>query len=54
MSTTPIASNQPLAALTSEIFPGEVFAATGDFDSGIRQLLPRYDDRKTGIQAPSF
>jgi tRNA (cmo5U34)-methyltransferase len=25
-------------------FPGEVFANTADFDSGIRQLLPRYDE----------
>lgn len=28
----------------SQIFPGEVFANTADFDSGIRQLLPRYDE----------
>jgi tRNA (cmo5U34)-methyltransferase len=27
-----------------EIFPGEVFANTADFDDGIRQLLPRYDE----------
>lgn len=26
------------------IFPGEVFANTADFDLGIRQLLPRYDE----------
>ena len=25
-------------------FPGEVFANTADFDTGIRQLLPRYDE----------
>jgi tRNA (cmo5U34)-methyltransferase len=25
-------------------FPGEVFAKTADFDAGIRQLLPRYDE----------
>jgi tRNA (cmo5U34)-methyltransferase len=28
----------------SQIFPGEVFANTVDFDSGIRHLLPRYDE----------
>ncbi|MBF2065195.1 MAG: methyltransferase domain-containing protein [Calothrix sp. C42_A2020_038] len=28
----------------SQIFPGEVFANTSDFDAGIRQLLPRYDE----------
>ncbi|WP_414529101.1 class I SAM-dependent methyltransferase [Nodularia chucula] len=27
-----------------QIFPGEVFADTADFDDGIRQLLPRYDE----------
>jgi tRNA (cmo5U34)-methyltransferase len=27
-----------------QIFPGEVFANTTDFDMGIRQLLPRYDE----------
>ncbi|WP_414567146.1 class I SAM-dependent methyltransferase [Nostoc sp. CCY 9925] len=26
------------------VFPGEVFANTDDFDTGIRQLLPRYDE----------
>ncbi|MBC1238435.1 trans-aconitate 2-methyltransferase [Nostoc sp. 2RC] len=26
------------------VFPGEVFANTDDFDIGIRQLLPRYDE----------
>lgn len=26
------------------IFPGEVFANTADFDQGIRQLLPNYDE----------
>lgn len=26
------------------IFPGEVFANTADFDDGIRQLLPNYDE----------
>jgi trans-aconitate 2-methyltransferase len=29
---------------TKTIFPGEVFADTGEFDSGIRKLLPRYDE----------
>jgi tRNA (cmo5U34)-methyltransferase len=28
----------------SQIYPGEVFANTSDFDAGIRQLLPRYDE----------
>jgi tRNA (cmo5U34)-methyltransferase len=28
----------------SQIYPGEVFANTADFDDGIRQLLPRYDE----------
>lgn len=28
----------------TQIFPGEVFANTADFDNGIRQLLPRYDE----------
>ncbi|MBD2341188.1 class I SAM-dependent methyltransferase [Calothrix sp. FACHB-156] len=27
-----------------QLFPGEVFANTADFDTGIRQLLPRYDE----------
>lgn len=27
-----------------QLFPGEVFANTADFDLGIRQLLPRYDE----------
>ncbi|MBG1269329.1 class I SAM-dependent methyltransferase [Nostoc sp. WHI] len=26
------------------VFPGEVFANTADFDTGIRQFLPRYDE----------
>jgi tRNA (cmo5U34)-methyltransferase len=26
------------------VFPGEVFAKTADFDTGIRQVLPRYDE----------
>lgn len=28
----------------TQIYPGEVFANTSDFDAGIRQLLPRYDE----------
>ncbi|HEY9612747.1 hypothetical protein [Allocoleopsis sp.] len=35
---------QTSAAQPKEIFPGEVFANTADFDSGIRQLLPRYEE----------
>lgn len=27
-----------------QVFPGEVFAQTKDFDTGIRQLLPQYDE----------
>ncbi|MEH1951033.1 MAG: class I SAM-dependent methyltransferase [Nostoc sp.] len=27
-----------------QLFPGEVFADTADFDTGIRQLLPRYNE----------
>lgn len=27
-----------------QLFPGEVFPNTADFDTGIRQLLPRYDE----------
>ena len=29
---------------TKEIFPGEVFASTTDFDTSIRQLIPKYDE----------
>lgn len=35
--------------LSDEIFPGEVFASTGDFDSGIRQLIPYYDEMLAAI-----
>ncbi|MFE1745877.1 class I SAM-dependent methyltransferase [Coleofasciculus sp. H7-2] len=31
------------------MFPGEVFANTADFDTGIRQLLPRYDEMLDAI-----
>jgi len=34
---------------TTDIFPGEVFANPADFDSGIRQLLPRYDEMLNAI-----
>lgn len=31
------------------LFPGEVFANTADFDSGMRQLLPRYEEMLSAI-----
>jgi trans-aconitate 2-methyltransferase len=37
-------SNSTASPARTEIFPGEVFANTADFDSGIRQLLPKYDE----------
>ncbi len=40
---------QASAAEPKEIFPGEVFASTADFDTGIRQLLPRYDEMLDAI-----
>ena len=40
---------QTLAVQPKEIFPGEVFANTADFDSGIRQLLPRYEEMLEAI-----
>lgn len=52
-SSTPETSAQNHPATTEgaappeelqQIFPGEVFANTADFDTGIRQLLPRYDE----------
>lgn len=36
-------------AESKAIFPGEVFANTADFDNGIRQLLPRYDEMLDAI-----
>lgn len=39
MSSHPTDRQHPKA-----IFPGEVFADTNDFDGGIRQLLPNYDE----------
>jgi trans-aconitate 2-methyltransferase len=50
--TTHSSSNQPPQASAAEpakIFPGEVFADTADFDTGIRQLLPRYDEMLDAI-----
>jgi tRNA (cmo5U34)-methyltransferase len=41
--------SQASTANPKEIFPGEVFAHTTDFDSGIRQLLPRYDEMLDAI-----
>ena len=47
-SSTPETNTQTEGVASSEepqqIFPGEVFANTTDFDTGIRQLLPRYDE----------
>ena len=34
---------------TLEIYPGEVFVDTADFDSGIRELLPKYDEMLDAI-----
>lgn len=33
----------------TQLFPGEVFANTADFDTGIRQMLPRYDEMLDAI-----
>ncbi len=48
----PSTGTQHSSAETPEskaIFPGEVFANTADFDDGIRQLLPRYDEMLDAI-----
>ncbi len=37
-------SNSTVSPAGNEIFPGEVFVNTADFDSGIRRLLPKYDE----------
>ncbi|MCU0543641.1 MAG: methyltransferase domain-containing protein [Oscillatoriaceae cyanobacterium Prado104] len=37
-------SNSTASPERTEILPGEVFANTADFDTGIRQLLPKYDE----------
>ena len=39
-----LSSNSAQTAQPQTIFPGEVFANPADFDPGIRQLLPRYDE----------
>ncbi|MCY7384691.1 MAG: class I SAM-dependent methyltransferase [Microcoleus sp. CAN_BIN18] len=37
-------SDSTVSPVCNEIFPGEVFVNTADFDSGIRRLLPKYDE----------
>jgi tRNA (cmo5U34)-methyltransferase len=37
-------SNSTASSANKEIFPGEVFVNTADFDTGIRRLLPKYDE----------
>ena len=37
-------SNSTVSPTNNEIFPGEVFVNTADFDPGIRRLLPKYDE----------
>ncbi len=37
-------SESTVSPARNEIFPGEVFVNTADFDSGIRRLLPKYDE----------
>jgi len=37
-------SNSTVLSARNEIFPGEVFVNTANFDSGIRRLLPKYDE----------
>lgn len=39
-----LSSNPDPTAQPQPIFPGEVFANPADFDPGMRQLLPRYDE----------
>ncbi len=39
-----MSSNPTDSQSLKAIFPGEVFADTNDFDDGIRQLLPNYDE----------
>lgn len=49
-SETPLSEENPSEASLetldprAEIYPGEVFANVADFDNGIRQLLPIYDE----------
>lgn len=42
-------STTPSTVTTTPIFPGEVFANTADFDTGIRLLLPHYDEMLDAI-----
>ncbi len=42
--TTANNPTKPTHSIQPQIFPGEVFANISDFDTGIRQLLPRYDE----------
>jgi tRNA (cmo5U34)-methyltransferase len=37
-------SDSTVSPARNEIFPGEVFVNTADFDTGIRRLLPKYDE----------
>ena len=37
-------SDSTASPVCNEIFPGEVFVNTADFDTGIRRLLPKYDE----------
>ncbi len=37
-------NSESTASPANEIFPGEVFVNTADFDTGIRRLLPKYDE----------
>ena len=37
-------SDSTVSPTNNEIFPGEVFVNTADFDTGIRRLLPKYDE----------
>lgn len=43
-TTTNKYPTQPTHNIQPQIFPGEVFANVSDFDPGIRQLLPKYDE----------
>ena len=37
-------SDSTVSPTNNEIFPGEVFVNTANFDTGIRRLLPKYDE----------
>lgn len=52
-SLIPVSPNSTSDTTTQapQIFPGEVFADPADFDAGIRQLLPRYDEMLSCIAA---